>query len=411
MGGLHKDAGSYGFNGSARLSRRAAQRAAGFTPASSTRLTHPQNRYHDTNPPCSPRPALIPSATFLPPASHAARTLSSQRRFRAKCDPHPTQSDKPERSRVSPTGCILAALALCLAAATGCSNIQSQAANVEGVRLYQQGNYQQASDRFQQAIAQNPKSPEGYYNLAASLHKTGTLYNRPSDLQQAENLYNQCLERDPNHTECYRGLAVLLNETGRQQEAFKLLNHWSNANPKSADPKIEVARLLEESGQQEQAKEQLVDALTIDPHNARALTALGRLRDHGMLGHQMSASIKAIVYHAHGKPEEVLRLEEQTLPAIAADQALVRMLAAPINPADLNAIEGKYPIRPELPAIPGMEGAGVVVETRRSRQRPRGWHPGSLPAQFRHVAGSRCRARPTSWSPCLTISNRSRQRC
>ena len=38
------------------------------------------------------------------------------------------------------------------------------------------------------------------------------------------------------------------------------------------------------------------------------------------------------------------------------------MSAAPINPADLNAIEGKYPIRPTLPATPGMEGAGVVVE-------------------------------------------------
>jgi trans-2-enoyl-CoA reductase len=38
------------------------------------------------------------------------------------------------------------------------------------------------------------------------------------------------------------------------------------------------------------------------------------------------------------------------------------MLAAPVNPADLNAIEGKYPIRPPLPATPGMEGAGVVVE-------------------------------------------------
>jgi Flp pilus assembly protein TadD len=115
--------------------------------------------------------------------------------------------------------------------------------------------------------------------LAASLHKTGSLYSRQSDLQQAENLYNQCLERDPNHTECYRGLAVLLNETGRQQEAFKLLNHWSSASPKSPDPKIELARLLEEVGQSEQAKAQLVDALTVDPHNARALSALGRLRD------------------------------------------------------------------------------------------------------------------------------------
>lgn len=165
------------------------------------------------------------------------------------------------------------------ATATGCSNMASQASNVEGVRLYQQGNYQQASDRFQHAIAQDPNSPEGYYNLAAALHKTGTLYNRPADLQQAENFYNQCLERDPNHTECYRGLAVLLTETNRQPEAFRLLSNWATKSPDSPDPKIELARLYEEGGQGEQAKAQLVDALTVDPHNARALTALGRLRD------------------------------------------------------------------------------------------------------------------------------------
>ncbi len=38
------------------------------------------------------------------------------------------------------------------------------------------------------------------------------------------------------------------------------------------------------------------------------------------------------------------------------------MRAAPINPADLNQIEGKYPIRPEFPATPGFEGAGVVID-------------------------------------------------
>ena len=177
------------------------------------------------------------------------------------------------------TGTLMLGLLAACAASGGCSNIQSQASNVEGVRLYQQGNYQQATDRFQQAIAENPKSPEGYYNLAASLHKMGTLYNRPEDIKQAEVLYNQCLERDPTHVEAHRGLAVLLNETGRQQDAFRLLNNWATSDPKSADPKIELARLLEESGQQEQAKAQLVDALTVDPHNARALTALGRLRD------------------------------------------------------------------------------------------------------------------------------------
>jgi mitochondrial enoyl-[acyl-carrier protein] reductase / trans-2-enoyl-CoA reductase len=41
---------------------------------------------------------------------------------------------------------------------------------------------------------------------------------------------------------------------------------------------------------------------------------------------------------------------------------VLQMRAAPINPADLNQIEGKYPVRPELPATPGFEGAGVVVD-------------------------------------------------
>jgi trans-2-enoyl-CoA reductase len=42
------------------------------------------------------------------------------------------------------------------------------------------------------------------------------------------------------------------------------------------------------------------------------------------------------------------------------------MRAAPINPADLNQIEGKYPVRAELPATPGFEGAGIVAEVDRS---------------------------------------------
>ena len=38
------------------------------------------------------------------------------------------------------------------------------------------------------------------------------------------------------------------------------------------------------------------------------------------------------------------------------------MQAAPINPADLNAIEGKYPGKREVPAVPGFEGSGIVSE-------------------------------------------------
>jgi mitochondrial enoyl-[acyl-carrier protein] reductase / trans-2-enoyl-CoA reductase len=76
----------------------------------------------------------------------------------------------------------------------------------------------------------------------------------------------------------------------------------------------------------------------------------------------MSKTIKAIVYERHGNPAEVLQIQTQSWPKQEAAEAIVAMRAAPINPADINAIEGKYPGRREVPAVPGFEGAGVVVE-------------------------------------------------
>ena len=76
----------------------------------------------------------------------------------------------------------------------------------------------------------------------------------------------------------------------------------------------------------------------------------------------MNKTINAAVYEKHGNPADVLHVETHPWPMPAADEALVKMRAAPINPADLNQIEGKYPVRAELPATPGFEGAGVVTE-------------------------------------------------
>jgi trans-2-enoyl-CoA reductase len=71
--------------------------------------------------------------------------------------------------------------------------------------------------------------------------------------------------------------------------------------------------------------------------------------------------IRAAVYESHGNPVDVLRVEERPWPELAAGEVIVQMRAAPINPADINMIEGKYPVRPPLPAVPGMEGAGSIV--------------------------------------------------
>ena len=73
-------------------------------------------------------------------------------------------------------------------------------------------------------------------------------------------------------------------------------------------------------------------------------------------------TISAVVYSTHGNPAEVLGVETRPRPRPGRGEVVVEMKAAPINPADLNQIEGKYPVQAPLPATPGFEGAGVVGE-------------------------------------------------
>ncbi|XP_017333737.2 enoyl-[acyl-carrier-protein] reductase, mitochondrial isoform X1 [Ictalurus punctatus] len=70
----------------------------------------------------------------------------------------------------------------------------------------------------------------------------------------------------------------------------------------------------------------------------------------------------ALVYRSHGVPSQVVQLETHKLPALEAKSALVKMLAAPINPSDINMIQGTYAILPDLPAVGGNEGVGQVLE-------------------------------------------------
>ncbi len=70
--------------------------------------------------------------------------------------------------------------------------------------------------------------------------------------------------------------------------------------------------------------------------------------------------MKAIRVHEFGGPE-VLKLEEVATPKPSADQVLVRIHAAGVNPYDTYMRAGTYPLKPALPYTPGSDGAGVVV--------------------------------------------------
>jgi trans-2-enoyl-CoA reductase len=73
---------------------------------------------------------------------------------------------------------------------------------------------------------------------------------------------------------------------------------------------------------------------------------------------------RALELHAYDSDfTRALRLAPARTSVPGPGEATLRLLAAPINPADLNLIEGRYGIKPELPHFPGIEGVFEVVAT------------------------------------------------
>ena len=69
--------------------------------------------------------------------------------------------------------------------------------------------------------------------------------------------------------------------------------------------------------------------------------------------------MRALVCNAFGPPES-MTVEERPTPEPGEGEARVRMASAGLNFADLLIVQGKYQWKPDLPYVPGIEGAGVV---------------------------------------------------
>ncbi|KAK3742990.1 hypothetical protein QZH41_015620, partial [Actinostola sp. cb2023] len=75
-----------------------------------------------------------------------------------------------------------------------------------------------------------------------------------------------------------------------------------------------------------------------------------------------SFKAQALVYDECGDPGKVLRLDFVDRDEIGPESIGVHMIAAPINPSDVNQIQGTYALKPKLPAVGGNEGFGRVVK-------------------------------------------------
>jgi mitochondrial enoyl-[acyl-carrier protein] reductase / trans-2-enoyl-CoA reductase len=103
-----------------------------------------------------------------------------------------------------------------------------------------------------------------------------------------------------------------------------------------------------------------MQSLPIDRRSSRPLSTYGYTQS------------KALVYSSYGEPRDKLHVHTYSISPPTRTSITLRMLAAPINPADVNQIQGSYPTKPPLDtalgtqepsAVAGNEGVAGVIAT------------------------------------------------
>ena len=99
----------------------------------------------------------------------------------------------------------------------------------------------------------------------------------------------------------------------------------------------------------------------------RSTSKIGQFRFISAYGYEQA---KCLAFDKFGEPKDVLRLHGHSISPPHGDLITIRFLASPINPADINQIQGVYPTKPtwttslgtsEPIAIGGNEGVAEVL--------------------------------------------------
>jgi trans-2-enoyl-CoA reductase len=81
-----------------------------------------------------------------------------------------------------------------------------------------------------------------------------------------------------------------------------------------------------------------------------------------LIGKNMSTP--AVVLREFGVPKDVAHPGEVDVSEPGEGEVLLEVECAPVNPADINVLEGKYGALPSLPCVPGVEGVATVLLSR-----------------------------------------------
>jgi tetratricopeptide (TPR) repeat protein len=139
----------------------------------------------------------------------------------------------------------------------------------EGGKLAEAGQHTEAIEKFQQALALDPKQPNILATMAESYRKLGKL-------DEALEAYKKAIAVNPNDGAFYTNMGVVLDKMGKSaesQEAFKKAAALSPGG--SAQSHFNLGATLANSGRTDEAIEAFRQAIAADPNFADAYYQLG----------------------------------------------------------------------------------------------------------------------------------------
>jgi tetratricopeptide (TPR) repeat protein len=137
-----------------------------------------------------------------------------------------------------------------------------------GTIVLQKGRVDEATARFQKALAIKPDYAEAQYNLGLVSFKLGRM-------DEAITQYQKALAIKPDYTDAFYNLCLSFSKQGRLDEAISYYQQALQINPDFLDAHIGLGNILLQTGRVDDAIIHFQEALEINPDLAEACCNLG----------------------------------------------------------------------------------------------------------------------------------------
>jgi len=145
----------------------------------------------------------------------------------------------------------LPALFLIISFGSGCNDRRSNAEGIlnEGARLFQQGKYDEAIQKYNEALEEDPRSAAGYNLLGMAyrfkFNQTGAVEFKEKEIAS----FKKAIEIDSSFWAAYKNLSASLYYRGRKREAVPFLEKALELQPEDPEKGI-LLQWIEEGKKQ-----------------------------------------------------------------------------------------------------------------------------------------------------------------